>query len=303
MSLPKTLRLQAPFLLCLLLCFLLATARAHGNSLALGTQANAESVDVPINAPGQLSFKSKADILEMRRNIVNQTPSLLASPYSPSPNVFDAIEDGRPWWGMEGSFVWGAGDLSIAGESEESRFLLNPFLLVGANSRSALIWDPDKLFDSDFADKTFPYCWLPQSIRCYPKDSLIQVSYDVTQYNNALAARRNKLKLQTVQIFSFGLIAYNARDFGYSYIYLDTGKSLNIQAKTPLACATGIRQMIHCGGSCHYPGGCNNMSPAQPEIDEFQCTQLPARANIFLWKNKPASINDKPDLTCFMDIR
>jgi len=64
-----------------------------------------------------------------------------------------------------------------------------------------------------------------------------------------------------------------------------------------------IKQMIHCGNSCQYAGGCNNMSPAQPDIDEFDCSQLPARANIRLWKGAPLTKDSKPDLTVFIDLR
>lgn len=204
---------------------------------------------------------------------------------------------------MQGTFIWGAGQRSIEGAAEESRFLLNPFLLVGANSGTALIWDKDKISASDLNDKAFPYCWLPQSLKFYPSEALVQEVYDISAFNKELTGRKEKMTVAVDDTLKFGLIAYNARDFGFNYIYLDPLKSMNITPANKTSNPTQIKQMIHCGNSCQYPGGCNNMSPAQPEIDVFICSKLPARANIKLWKSSPLSKDSPADLTIFMDLR
>jgi hypothetical protein len=273
------------------------------NSLALGgTDDRQGPVDIPINPPGNLSFKSKAEILAARSKLVERCPALLRKPYTPMGAIYDPIEDHRPWWGMQGTFIWGAGKRSIEGVAEESRFLLNPYLLVGANSGTALVWNKDKIDDADLKDSSFPYCWLPDSLHFYPDQALVQTTYNITAFNKELSDRQEKLTVKLTETMKFGLIAYNARDFGYNFIYLDPAKSMNITAKIKTDRPTLIRQMIHCGTSCQYPGGCNNMSPAQPGIDEFDCSELPARANIRLWKEPPLSIESKPDLTVFIDL-
>ncbi|PWT96672.1 MAG: hypothetical protein C5B53_09190 [Candidatus Melainabacteria bacterium] len=276
----------------------------RSNSLATGEAEDAKGpVNIPINPPGDLNFKSKSEVLQLRSQAVNRHPSLLRQSYIPNLLVFGPIEDHRPWWGMQGTFIWGAGPRSIEGMAEESRFLLNPFLLVGANSGTALIWDKDKISESDLKDKSFPYCWLPESLRIFPSDSLVQVTYNISAFNKELSNRKDKLIVPVEDTIKFGLIAYNARDFGFNYIYLDPLKSMNITPKKSSQQPTLIKQMIHCGNSCQYPGGCNNMSPAQPDIDEFDCSQLPARANIRLWKWFPLSKDSNPDLTVFIDLR
>ena len=291
------------FICLLILVYCAAVSGVNANSLVVGPDSNCPDViDVPINKPSELNFKSKEEILKMRSQIVNLTPALLQQPYGPTAAIFDPIKDSRPWWGMQGTFIWGAGKRSIEGAAEESRFLLNPFLLIGANSGSALIWNTDKITSSDLNDQSFPYCWLPESLRWYANESLVQAKYDVASFNSALKARSTKLLLPTLQVLKFALIAYNARDFGYNYIFLDTSKSINVVAKIKSDNPVLIKQMIHCGKSCQYADGCNNMSPAQPEIDEFECTALPARANIMLWKEKPASKNTKADLTYYLDM-
>jgi hypothetical protein len=283
--------------------FMTLSSCARANSLIVGPDGQSQQVDISLNLPSELNYKTKAEILQMRSDIVNRSSSLLAEPYVASKEVFDAIEDRRPWWGMHGGFIWGAGNRSIEGDAEESRFLLNPLLLVGANSGSAYIWDTEKITNADLSDKSFPYCWMPQSLRWFPKDALVQVTYDVTNYNRELANRKDKLQIPDLQILKFSLIPYNARDFGFHYIYLDVDKSMNIDVQAQSEGPSEIHQMIHCGGSCQYPGGCNNMSPTETEHGEFNCRELPARANVLLWKNKPGSKDAKPDLTIFMDMR
>jgi hypothetical protein len=55
-------------------------------------------------------------------------------------------------------------------------------------------------------------------------------------------------------------------------------------------------QFLHQGGSCGYPGGCNNTSPPTPEIEGLQVTALPAKVVIWLWKQQPISLGQEPDM-------
>lgn len=261
-----------------------------------------EPVTIDLFQPCVLNYKSRLEIFEARTKIVNRRSILLKNLYVPSAEVFDGMEDHRPWWGVQGACLWGPGNKSIEGPSEESRFLMNPFLLVGANSGTCNIWDINQIDERDLDDKTFPYFWLPESLLFYPSQALMQIKYNVTKFNQELAKRGSKLIVPIDSTTTFGLIAYNARDFGFNYIYLDTTKSFNIKANISSDHPTHIVQMIHCGNTCQFPGGCNNMSPAQPEIDQFECTALPAHANIKLWKENPTNKDCSPDLTVYMDL-
>jgi len=105
-----------------------------------------------------------------------------------------------------------------------------------------------------------------------------------------------------VVIQNFSLIAYNARDFGFPFMYLDPKNSLNLVPwKSPDALE--IPQMIHCGGSCGYPGGCNNMSPHRVELDNNRLTRLPARAYLRLWRERPKDAKtSSPDFVMVIDF-
>ena len=272
------------------------------NELSVGSKAGSlTSIDLDINNPQDLSFKSKSEILALRSAMVAKYPQLLSGTYQPDDEVFSRLESDKPWWGLSGEAVWGPGKRSIEGSSEESRFLLNPFMLVAANPYSYNIWDPQKITDNDLSRADFPYTWLPQVVHWSADKSSAEVDYRVSAYNEQLYAWREKLRVQKIMP-KFALVAYNARDFGYQWIWLATDRSSNIECLQKPSHATRITQMIHCGGTCGYPGGCNNMSPSIPDIDEIAYTQLPAKACIYLWKEKPADVTQTPDMTVILSL-
>ena len=91
------------------------------------------------------------------------------------------------------------------------------------------------------------------------------------------------------------LIAYNARDLRFNYLYVDTGQSDGVVSANNERKAVEVRQYIHCGGSCGYAGGCNNMSPTQAELD-IELTKVPAKAYIKLWRDNPKSVDGPSDM-------
>lgn len=258
---------------------------------------NCSEIELPLNPVSCFNQQSKAQILEQRKKTVEKFPQLIIGKYAADPLIFDQIIDGKPWWSMEGSFVYGSGKRSTTGNSEESRFILNPFLLVAANSWSTEIWDPDKMKGNEFADPNFPFCYMPERVEINPKEKQLVVTYDITAYHAHLLAY-DYCRKEKSTISDFGLTAYNARDFGYRYIHFDPKGSINVvntYNESNSSKVTEIKQYIHCGGSCGLASGCNNMSPAQSEIDRFRLKGLPATASFVLWRQKPADLSDKED--------
>src|SRR5574341_1889482 len=78
----------------------------------------------------------------------------------------------------------------------------------------------------------------------------------------------------------FDLIAFNARDFNLNYLYVAYDQSQNLYKPDAPTEAFQINPFLHRGGSCGYPGRCNNMSPDTPTISQIEITGLPARAII-----------------------
>lgn len=303
----NSLRLHPKALGFLFLVTLIVTAvvpsKAVENKLLIGEQASTASLEIPIQKPIDLNFRSKSEILELRRRYVALTPNLVAHPYEPSAEVFGAIEDNKPWWGLAGQGIWGPGQNSSLGESEESRFIANPFLLAGANPAVAEIWAPEKIHDEDWQRADFPVCWEPTFLKWWPQQSLMQVEYPVSQFNQDLYNWRMKMRNEEITP-AFGIVAYNAIDFNLNWIYIDTARSLNIEnINHPAAEAVKIGQYIHCGGTCGIAGGCNNMSPQVRAIDRIKYKALPARVWVSLWRSKPGNINMKPDMVVYIDLK
>jgi hypothetical protein len=288
---------------CAFLCACGAPARVEPepdkNSLATGRPGSAP-VSVPTRWADDLNYKTKEEILALRKQYVSEIPTLSGGHYEPSQPVFGSIEDRKPWWGLAGRSVWGRGQRSIEGLAEESRFLSNPYLLVGADPASANIWKKDAITQQDLDNPNFPYAWHLKSLSYWPDRNVAQAEYLVSEFNQHMYDFRDKLIAQTI-VPAFNLVGYNARDFGYDWIWLDEKNSSHIEnVNHPPKEAVRITHMFHCGGTCGYPGGCNNMSPIIPAIDRIKYTGLPARAAIRLWRQKPASVEQAADFSFYI---
>lgn len=288
-----------------LLLFLLILGTANpglANNLGTGAQARTRGpVNIQVNPPDFFNWKSRADILAMRsRAVAKHSSSLLSDKYEPDQGIFHAIEDGKPWWGIAGSAVYGPGQKAIIGTAEESRYVLNPYLLVGVAPAACGMWDTRRLSERDMEDPKFPFYWEPQSIQLDASKSMESVVYNITSYNSKSAATGKALPGSTP--FQFSLVAYNARDFGFNYIWLNERASTRVTNDNSTNEAVQIVQFIHCGGSCGYPGNCNNMSPYMASIDRCRFTGLPARAAVYLWRDEPSSVAQKPDMVVYIDF-
>jgi hypothetical protein len=258
-----------------------AEVRPNKNALAIKDRAVTESIEIRLNPLMDLNFKTKAEVLNLRSDAISQYPELMAGEYMPSDAVFGQIVDGLPWWGILGAFHYGPGGKSILGPSLHSASIVNPYLLVVPDFH--MRWDAGAVegmneqmgFDS-------LYC-VPRSLRWHPKLGRAEVSYD------GACLLKNR-------VGAFSLAAFNARDLNLRYMYVSYRDSRNILKTGEPTEAYENPQYIHQGGSCGYPGGCNNMSPATPPIDNIRILGLPVTVVIHLWENDPGSIDKAPDM-------
>lgn len=284
-------------------------AQAGSNRLAIGPQASVEVLDITLQPPMELDNLPSAEILRLRQEAIARYPALLAGRYTPSRQVFQ-MADGLPWWGIAGQFYYGRGGHSIDGPAEESRFLLNPYLLVGAElsglsiwsgGQRALAWDKARITAQDLADSEFPFYCPPASLRWWPHEARAEATYNVS----ACLAAMNDWTLYPLGVAdaSFDLVAYNARDLGFGYLYWPPLSAQNLSMSTPMQAPIAISQFIHRGSSCGFPGGCNNMSPRVPELCGIQIDRLPAQTVIRLWQERPASAEQSADMTLVLIFR
>jgi hypothetical protein len=244
-----------------------------------------DGFDISLNDLIELDFKSKSEILNLRRNYVNQHPDFARRGYIPSEAVFGQIADGRPWWGIKGISCNGPGQESIEGLSEESRFLANPYLLVGVTEELAHIVHSS-------CSATYPR---PTALFWHRSRDWGKVTYDAGTYMNAARG------LKYPDADKFCVVAYNARDLGFSYLYIDKEKTKGIDQTSLSSQPVALNQYIHCGGSCGYSGGCNNMSPHEPHMI-VRVTSLPAWIYVKLWKSKPMSASQQADMVFIVEM-
>lgn len=286
------------FLALTLILSILRPPKVYANELALSQDSKSPgTIAIPITDPRDLNFKARSEILGERSRIVQSFP-LLKGTYQPSEEVFGHLENKKPWWGYYGMYVYRQGRRSIEGPAKESRFILNPYLLVGADATNVGVVDVSTVTPDVLKKPGFPFVWPAKNLKWSPKESSAAVTYDVTAYEKSLKTFSKYVVNNNPHITKFSLIAYNARDFGFNYIYPDTAKGRNVQNRFKEKAPILIKQYIKVGTSCGYPGGCNNMSPLMPELDYMELKGgLPAVLPIKLWKQKPRSVDEKPDFT------
>lgn len=237
---------------------------------------------IMLNPLVELDFKSKEDVYALRSKYVAQHADLLIGTYKPSVNVFGQIESGKQWWGINGQFCSGPGEHSSDGPSEEARFIVNPFLLLGIDEDVSFIVDKP-------CTPIYPE---PREFSWNAQKQSARVSYNLTSFYSAKKSARVQI------IGTFLLENLNARDFGFNYVYIEPTLTHNVApfANGMFNQATPLRSFLHVGGSCGLSGGCNNRSPSQPEL-YFKVTALPATLSAGLWKDKPKNTFQPPDFT------
>lgn len=274
----------------LLCCLLLAgSGCAKNSSQPDGTLLNTKptgALSISINQMIELDFMKKTEVYAIRKEYIFKDPQLVKAfnlyNYKPDEFVFGQIQDGKPWWGILGlSYYGNKNNKGIEGLSEESRFIINPFILIGIDEGIAHITNGLEPWPEGFYPK-------PISLYYDIERMLGWVTYDLTDFFQKDAMHHDK-KNNTMDF-----IAYNARDLGFQYIYIVHGKEINLKLNSAPNEIIMPGQFIHTGGSCGYPGGCNNMSP-YIEALTFKVNFLPARAYFKLWRKKPDNYKRTPD--------
>jgi len=274
-------------------------ASMNHNRLLIGERAQIRGpYEVVLNRPVEFDFLSRADVLRVRRDAVAQHPSIIHPGYRPSPAVFGQIEDGLPWWGNAGQYFHGPGATSIDGPSEESRYIVNPLLLVAVDFvglspwSDGFEWDRGRVGDGEWNDPDFPLYCRESSLTWWPHQSRAEAVYDLSVHLeklNGYTAARTSLADAV-----FRLMPDNARDMDLNYLAVSPERSWNVSKADWRREPVRILHFIHRGGSCGYPGGCNNGSPYQPELDNFRVEALPAHLDVLLWRDRPEDVWQPP---------
>jgi hypothetical protein len=248
-----------------------------------------QAKEIPLKEPIELDFLGKDDVFEIRRQAVFSQPELVNSSYQPYAAVYGQIVDRQPWWGLQGIYYRGSGEHAIDGLSEESRFLINPFLFVGILEPTA------RIVHKAEGGMAYPR---PVKLEFDAKGKSARVLYDLSRYYEYL----KRYKADDIRSPTLSMTLLNARDFGFGFFFIDSERSSNVYWHHDGNEPARIIEFIHGhGGSCGYPGGCNNGSPYQREL-HFTPTAFPAKAEVKLWQDTPSSSAEPADFLFVIEM-
>lgn len=246
--------------------------------------------ELTINPLSDYNGKSKKDVLDIRKKFVQS--SLFNTPdYKPDENTFGQIQDGKAWWGVDQIVCSSYNNPKFdrtSGFSAVSKHMNNPNILVG----TVFPFNFYKEYDS------IGYCTaqysktIPKKMEYLKEKNLIIATYDMDRrilksYLNWNGRRRH---------YFLNLTGLNAKDLGYKYGYAINLKNIEMTEQTNISNNIyQFRDFVHVGSSCNVPGGCNNISPHQTELD-YRITGFPAEMTIKLWKQKPINQYMKADV-------
>lgn len=276
-------------------------AAVNTNTLLIGNRALLDGpYELPVIDPQEFDGLTKPQIYRLRKQSVWQHPLLMDANYHPSDEVFGGIRDGSPWWGLQGQFYFGRGPRSPEGLSEESRFVLNPYLLVAPEfvgllkSSGKLKWDRARITQEQLDSEGFPLYCAASSVTWWPAQSRMAVSYDLSGYlqqlNSFVTSPLN------VEDATFTLVSGNARDMNLNFLYVSPLESLRIEMFRGNDRPMEIDYFLHEGESCGCKGGCIDASPRQTALAGYAIEALPARAEVLLWREEPESLSQTPEM-------
>jgi hypothetical protein len=248
--------------------------------------------EIAIRPTREYDFASREQVLGPRSGYVRAESALFGAfggvEYEPSQQVFGNVTSGRPWWGLVGLAFFGPGARSIEGDSAQSRYIENPYLLVGVEETWAHVVS---------TGTEAPHPVSPRALYLGFDDSGRRgwARFDVRAFFDE-GARLDypEAKERTVR-----LCAYNASDLGLRLLAFDADGSQNVERLT-----TGIivdPEFIHVGSSCGYQGGCNNKSPSFGAY-VISVPSLPARLAVKLWRASPSSAAAQPDVWFILEF-
>lgn len=226
------------------------------------------------NPPTEYNNLTKSQIYDLRKKYV--ASSLFASHlYKPNDEIFGQIEDKKPWYGLNsGACPFTHPDLS-AGPSARSIYINNPNLLLGVINPLGYKYSPTTEFCKN---KLLQF--IPKAMY-YDKDKKMII----VRYNADNSLVKNMQEPQYKMPLSF--VGINARDFGYKHIFVYDSYNIIFTGNPSIAGEVyELKDFIHNGSSCKIPGGCNNTSPLQPNMD-FYIRALPAGITFKLWQHPP----------------
>ena len=243
-------------------------------------QPRLEIQEIDLRPMSELSYLPVSEILEKRTKYVNVSKIFGDLDYQPSPEVFK-IEDGLPWISAEQLTKYGTDNNPDIGEglSIHSLSINNPELLFVILMNAYTDRDPIYASEADYM--------LPYNMTWNKTERIIRAKFHTIPF-----FEKNHYASVLVQLEDA-----NARDMGYKWAYCYAYNNILFKDEESNFSKDvyELQGYYHKGYSCGLESGCNNYSPNQPAL---QIYLTPNKGYVFmkLWKEKPNSKHDRPDL-------
>jgi hypothetical protein len=249
--------------------------------------------EIPIHPTREYDNLSREDILAQRTARIGENADVLASlgakAYAPSAEVFGRVEGGLPWLGLVGSSYFEGGPRAAEGDSRESIFVENPYVLVGVST-----WYMD--VGSDFEGRTPPHAIVPMPVSLHVSPdgrrgwARFQVS-SVLRDELAVGGDPDKTLLVSV-------VTYNASDLGLPYVGLDAEASSGL--RVPMLALVRDDENLHSAHDCAGGPRCNRLGGGNDL--EVKVGHFPARLVVRLWRTRPSGMEDPPHVWFVVEL-
>jgi hypothetical protein len=277
--------------------------------------SEADWTEIPLALPVDLDDKTVLDVRRLRGAAVEKHLAYFSydriDQYVPDTRIFGSIVDRKPWYGVEGLFLYGPGPRAAEGVSQRSKSIVNPLALLwpsffGPTLAVYKLWDEEKLKSHPaLIGGPSPLTPFPRKLRWSAQSRKAVLEVNGTEYREFL---RQTLKVRPEGLpWQLEVETTNARDVGLNYWKVDERQSRNIFLKEPQTYTYDhpiqSAQYYHVGFSCRLPGGCNNLSPYEAELDGVVVETFPAVVHFDLWNSFDQKSPTRPDFSFVIDFK
>ena len=246
-------------------------------------------VHAKVTDPIELDGKSKAEILELRRQAVRDLPELgpLWRPLEEldARNTWQQIADGKRWTGLEGQLRATNENLATRfheGVSRESFFILNPLVLIGLESAYVAQHNADEAALEGARREL-----VCDSVTLDGVNQTVELTYKVgknSPFRTLLGENKQSHFLNLI----------NAGEMGYNHFIIGSSSGFE---QLPEARVFTCNQFYQPFAVKHGTEVANQLFIRQVGFAPMRLSSVPAELRLKLWRMRPHHVEDPADLT------
>ena len=249
--------------------------------------ATARFYHIQVNQARELDSLNTKQIFKIRESMLKEYPILKQEKEDSSKiAAFYLMKHKSPWVGVKGSMCYGGNSSLITeGVSAESRFIDNPFALIGIEENNTL----NLLKNKGNCPSSYFYL---KKLSYDDETKTFDAIYNISDHIKNI----KKFSIKKSLIVGTSFNGLNAHAFNINYA--KAVKMRNIVFETTPNISTNVfkfKDYIFFSTTCKYRNGCNISRSYQAQLS-FKTTKLPADITFHLWRLDPLGIETEPDI-------